>query len=153
MSKKVSYPLDISWRWHSLNHFYFCLIHVYSLRWNLVPKNNSFSNRKPALLLIKHKICLFTSLQNQIQIMKTMVKRSAIYRKIVHENLHNFLYIIRKNSYHATLECGWSIVKAKWHSSKSKYAIWTSEGDFLLIFRSYGYLVITWKSIKETIKS
>src|SRR3954447_23856331 len=115
-----------------------------------MPKNNSFINHKVAFLPIKNKISFFTSLQNFIKIVQTIIKGSPIDGKIVHEYLHNFFTKTMKNSRHASLKCGRSIAQTKRHTSISISFIRASKSSFLLILCFNSDLRKTRITIKET---
>src|SRR4051812_15551829 len=63
---------------HPFNSFNFSLVHFNSPFGNLVTKDNPFVNYEVELLLIEHQICFFTSLQNFIKIVETVVKGTSI---------------------------------------------------------------------------
>src|ERR1041385_7153483 len=89
---------------HPFNSFNFFLVHFNSPFGNLVSKNHPFVNHEMALLPIEHKICFFTSLQNFIKIVETVVKGVSIDGKVVHENFYNLLIETMKCCRHTPLK-------------------------------------------------
>jgi hypothetical protein len=55
-----------------------------------VPKDDAFSDHEMALFLVKYQVLLLASLQDFIQILKTIIESFSIDRKIVQENFHDF---------------------------------------------------------------
>src|SRR3954471_7073376 len=92
MTKDTTNTSDISRTRHLLDCFNFGSINFNASFRDLVSKNNPFINHEMAFLPVKNKVGFFTSLQNFIKVVQTVIKRSSIGRKIVHENLYNFLH-------------------------------------------------------------
>src|ERR1043165_9475671 len=86
MTKKTTNTSNVPWIGHPFNSFNFCLVHFNSPFGNLVSKNYPFVNHEVALLPIEHQIFFFTSLQNFIEIVETLVKGVSIDGKFIHEN-------------------------------------------------------------------
>src|SRR3954465_8222592 len=104
MTKKTTNTFDVPWIGHPFNSFNLCLVHFNSPFGNLVSKNYPFVNHEMALLPIEHLICFFTSLQNFIKIVETVVKGGSIDGKVVHENFYNLLTKTMKYSRHTPLK-------------------------------------------------
>src|ERR1041384_7680310 len=104
MTKRTTNTFDVPWIGHPFNSINLCLVHCNSPFGNLVTKNDPFVNHEMALLPIEHQICFFTSMQNLIKIVETVVKEGSIDGKFVHEDLHNLLTKIMKYSRHAPLK-------------------------------------------------
>src|SRR4051812_30057392 len=104
MTKNTTNTFDISRTRHLLNFFNFGSINFNASFRDIVSKNNSFINHEMAFLLVKNKVGLFTSLQNFIKVVQTVIGRSSIDEKIVHENLHNFFPKTMKDSRHTSLK-------------------------------------------------
>src|SRR3954451_770008 len=85
MTKNTTNTFNIPWIGHFLNCFHFGSVYFNTSFRNFIPKNNSFINHKVALLPIKNKISFFTSLQNFIKVVQTIIKGSSVDRKTVHE--------------------------------------------------------------------
>src|SRR3954462_11474222 len=109
MTKDTTNTFDISRARHLLNCFNFGSVNFNTSFRNLVSKNNPFINHEMAFLPIKNKVGLFTSLQNFIKVVQTVIKRSSIDGEIVHENLHNFFTKTMKYSNHTSLKGSRSI--------------------------------------------
>src|SRR3954466_139153 len=86
-----------------------------------------------ALIPIEHQICFFTSLQNFIKIVETVVKGGSIDRKIIHKDLHNLLTETSKYSRHTPLESSRCITQTKRHTPISISIVRTRESGLLLI--------------------
>src|SRR3954471_21642021 len=104
MTEKTTNTFDVPWIGHPFNSFNFCLVHFNSPLGNLVTKNDPFVNHEVELLPIEHQICFFTSLQNFIKIVETVVKGGSIDEKIIHEDLHNLLTETMKYSRHIPMK-------------------------------------------------
>src|SRR3954468_21478122 len=78
MTDKTTNTFDVPWIGHPFNSFNLRLVHFNSPLGNLVTKNDPFVNHEVALLPIEHQICFFTSLQNLIKIVETVVKGGSI---------------------------------------------------------------------------
>src|SRR3954463_4858623 len=74
MTKKTTNTFDVPWIGNPFNSLNLRLVHFNSPLGNLVTKNDPFVNHEVALLPIEHQICFFTSLQNFIKIVETVVK-------------------------------------------------------------------------------
>src|SRR3954471_1260078 len=133
MTKNTTNTFNIPRIGHFLNCFHFGSVYFNTSFRNFVPKNNSFINHKVAFLPIKNKISFFTSLQNFIKVVQTIIKGSSIDRKIVHEYLNNFFTKTMENSRHESLKCSGSIAQTKSHTSISVSSIRASKSSFLLI--------------------
>src|SRR3954471_19150747 len=96
-------------------------------------KNYPFVNHEMALLPIEHQICFFTSLQNIIKIVETVVKGVSIDGKVVHENFYNLLTEAMKYCKHAPLKSSRCITQTKRHTHISISTVRTCEGGVLLI--------------------
>ena len=86
-----------------------------------------------ALLPIEHQICFFTSLQNFIKIVETVVKGVSIDGKVIHENFYNLLTETMKNSRHTPLKSSRCITQTKRHTPISISTVRTRESGLLLI--------------------
>src|ERR1043165_1160842 len=86
-----------------------------------------------ALLPIEYQICFFTSLQNFIKIVETVVKGVSIHGKVVHENFYNLLTETMKNSKHTPLKSSRCITQTKRHMPISISTVRTRESGLLLI--------------------
>src|SRR3954469_15486495 len=104
MTEKTTNTFDVPLIGNPFNSFNLCLVHFNSPFGNLVTKNYPFVNHEMALLPIGHQICFFTSLQNFIKIVETVVKGGYIDGKFVHEDLHNLLTETMKYSKHTPLK-------------------------------------------------
>src|SRR3954469_15687523 len=124
---------DVPWIGHPFNSFNFCLVHFNSPFRNLVSKNYPFVNHEMALLLIEHQICFFTSLQNFIKIVETVVKGVSIDRKVVHENFYDLLTETMKYCRHTPLKSSMCITQTKRHTPISIITVRTSKSRLLLI--------------------
>src|SRR3954467_4439746 len=133
MIEKTMNTFDVSWIEHPFNSLNLCLVHFNSLFGNLVTKNYTFVNHEMALLPIKHQICFFTSLQNFIKIVETVVKGGSIDGKVVHEDLHNLLTETMKYSIHTPLKSSRCIIQTKRHTPISISTVRTCESGLLLI--------------------
>src|ERR1041384_801085 len=118
---------------HPFNSFNIFLVHFNSPFGNLVTKNYTFVNHEIALLPIKHQIFFFTSLQNFIKIVETVVKGGSIDGKVVHENFYNLLTETMKYCRHTPLKSGRCITQTKRHTPISISTIRTRESGLLLI--------------------
>src|SRR3954463_3852730 len=115
MTEKTTNTFDVPWIGHPFNSFNFRLFHCNSPFGNLVSKNYPFVNHEMALLSIEHQICFFTSLQNFIKVVETVVKVGSIDVKVVHEDLHNLLTETMKYSRHTPLKSSRCITQTKRH--------------------------------------
>src|SRR3954466_5816767 len=104
MTLKTTITFDVPWIGHPFNSCNLFLVHFNSPLGNLVTKNYTFVHHEMALLPIEHQICFFTSLQNFIKIVETVVKGGSIDGKVVHEYLHNLLIETMKYSRHTPLK-------------------------------------------------
>src|SRR3954462_13896167 len=104
MTDKTMNTFDVPRIGHPFNSFNLCLVHFNSPLINLVTKNDPFINHEVALLPIEHQIRFFTSLQNFIKIVETVVKGGSIDGEIVHEDFHNLLIETMKDSVHTPLK-------------------------------------------------
>src|SRR3954467_182361 len=86
------------------------------------------------LLPIEHQIRFFTSLQNFIKIVETVVKGVSIDGKVVHENFHNLLTETMKYCRHAPLKSSRCITQTKRHTPISISSVRTRKGGLLLIY-------------------
>src|ERR1041384_2306754 len=103
MTKKTTNTFDVPWIGHPFNNFNFCLVHFNSPLGNLVNKNDPFVKHEVELLPIEHQIRFFTSLQNFIKIVETVVKGGSIDGEIVHEVLQNILTEAMKYNRHTPM--------------------------------------------------
>src|SRR4051812_17149726 len=124
---------DVPWIGHPFNSFNFRLVHFNSPFGNLVSKNYPFVNHEMALLPIEHQICFFTSMQNFIKIVETVVKGVSIDGKVVHENFYNILTEIMKYCRHTPLKSTRCITQTKRHTPISICTVRTRESGLLLI--------------------
>src|SRR3954467_1739333 len=85
------------------------------------------------LLPIEHQIRFFTSLQNFIKIVETVVKGVSIDGKVVHENFSNLLTETMKYSRHTPLKSSRCITQTKRHTPISISTVRTRESGLLLI--------------------
>ena len=69
-------------------------VYLYPPFGHKVPKDDAFSDHEMALFPVKYQVLLLASLQDFVQIIKTMIKGFAIDQKIIHENLHDFFYCV-----------------------------------------------------------
>src|ERR1044072_2391742 len=118
---------------HPFDSFNFCLLHFNSPFGNLVSKNYPFVNHKMALLPIEYQIRFFTSLQNFIKIVETVVKGVSIEGKVVHENFYNLLTETMKYCRHTPLKSSRCITQTKRHTPISISTVRTRKGGLLLI--------------------
>src|SRR4051812_7751205 len=109
MTKNATNTFYVSRAGHILNCFNLGSVNFNTSFRNFVSKKNSFINHEMTFLPIKNKVGFFTSLQNFIKVVQTVIKRSSIDGEIVHENLHNFFTKPMKDSRHASLKGGRSI--------------------------------------------
>src|SRR3954463_3232511 len=123
----------VPWIGHPFNSFNFFLVHFNSPFRNLVTKYYPFVNHEMALLLIEHQIFFFTSLQNLIKIVETVVKGGSIDGKVVHEDLHNLLTETMKYSRHTPLKSSRCIIQINRHTPINISTVRTSESGLLLI--------------------
>src|SRR4051812_2835277 len=86
-----------------------------------------------ALLPIKYQICFFTSLQNFIKIVETVVKGVSIDEKVVHEKFYNLLTETMKYCTHTPLKSSRCITQTKRHTPISISTARTRKGGLLLI--------------------
>src|ERR1044072_2043253 len=86
-----------------------------------------------ALLPIEYQIFFFTSLQNFVKIVETVVKGVSIDGKVVHENFYNLLKKTMKYCRHTPLKSSRCITKTKRHTPISISTIRTRKGGLLLI--------------------
>src|SRR3954468_11393652 len=133
MTEKTTNTFDVPWMGHPFNSFNLRLVHFNSPFGNLVTKNDSFVNHEMALLPIEHQICFFTSLQNFIKIVETVVKEGSIDGKVIHEYLHNLLTETMKYSRHTPLKSIRCITQTKRHTPISISIVRTRESGLLLI--------------------
>src|SRR4051812_32468304 len=133
MTEKTTNTFDVPWIGHPFNHFNLCLVHFNSPFGNLMTKNYPFVNHEIALFPIKHQICFFTSLQNFIKIVETVVKGGSIDGKVVHEDLHNLLTETMKYSRHTPLKSSRCITQTKRHTPIRISTVRTRESGLLLI--------------------
>src|SRR3954468_24359986 len=133
MTKNTTHTFNIPRIGHFLSCFHFGSVYFNTSFRNFMPKNNPFINHKGTFLPIKNKISFFTSLQNFIKIVQTIIKGSPIDGKIVHEYLHNFFTKTMKDSRHASLKSSRSIAQTKRHTSISVSFVRTSKSGLLLI--------------------
>src|SRR3954454_16462794 len=150
MTKNTTNTFNIHRIGHFLNCYHFGSVFFNNSFRNFMPKNNSFINHKVTLLPIKNKISFFTSLENFIKIVQTIIKGSPIDGEIVHEYLHNFFTKTMKDSRHASLKCSRIIAQTKRHMSISISSVRTSESGFLLILCFNNNLKKPRITIKET---
>src|SRR3954464_10156064 len=116
MTEKTMNTFDIPRIGHPFNSFNLCLVHFNSPLGNLVSKNYPFINHEMALLPIEHQICFFTSLQNFIKIVETVVKGVSIDGNVVHENFYNLLTETMKYCRHTPLKSSRCITRTKRHT-------------------------------------
>src|SRR4051812_17939454 len=109
MTKDTTNTFDILRTRHLLNCFNFGSVNFNTSFRDIMSKNNSFINHEMTFIPVKNKVCFFTSLQNFIKVVQTVIKRSSIDGKIVHENLHNFFTKTMKDSRHTSLKGSRSI--------------------------------------------
>src|SRR3954468_14461929 len=133
MTEKTTNTFDVPRIGHPFNSFNLCLVHLNSLFANLVTKNYPFVNHEMAILPIEHQICFFTSLQNFIKIVETVVKGGSIDGKFVHEDLHNLLTETMKYSRHTPLKRSRCITQTKRHTPISISTVRTRDCGLLLI--------------------
>src|SRR3954462_11710964 len=133
MTEKTTNTFDVPWIGHPFNSFNLCLVPFNSPFENLVSKNYPFVNHEMALLPIEHQICFFTSLQNFIYIVETVVKGVSIDGKVVHENFYNLLIETMKYSRHTPLKSSRCITQTKRHTPISISTVRTRESGLLLI--------------------
>src|SRR3954466_9512490 len=133
MTQKTTNTFDVPWIGHPFNSFNFCLLHFNSPFVNLMSKNNPFIDHEVALLPIEHQICFFTSLQNFIKIMETVVKGVQIDGKVVHENFYNLLIETMKYCRRTPLKSSRCITQTKSHTPISISTVRTRKGGLLLI--------------------
>src|SRR4051812_34827039 len=133
MTEKTTNTFVVPWIGHPFNGFNFCLVYFNSPFRNLVTKNYPFVNHEMTLLPIEHPICFFTSLQNFIKIVETVVKGGSIDGKVVHEDLHNLLTETRKYSRHTPLKSSRCITQTKRHMPISLSTVRTRESGLLLV--------------------
>src|SRR3954464_15476046 len=150
MTKNTTNTFNIPWIGHFLHFFHFGSVYFNTSFRNFMPKNNTFINHKVELIPIKNKISFFTSLQNFIKIVQTIIKGSSIDGKIVHEYLNNFFTKTMENSRHASLKCSRSIAHTKRHTSISISSIRETKSCFLLILCFHSDLRKPRITIKET---
>src|SRR3954453_9182973 len=98
MTKITTNTFNIPWIAHFLNWFHFGSVYFNTSFRNFMPKNNSFINHKVALLPIQNNISFFTSLQNFMNVVQTIIKGSYMDGKIIHEYLNNFFTKTMENS-------------------------------------------------------
>src|SRR3954469_22042845 len=108
MTEKTRNTFDVPWIGHPFNNFNLCLVHLNSPFGNVVTKNYTFVNHEMTLLPIKHQFCFFTSLQNFIKIVETVVKGGSIDGKVFHEDLTNLLT--------ETMKCSRCMTQTKRHT-------------------------------------
>src|SRR3954462_14716787 len=123
---------DVPWIGHPFNSFNFCLVHFNSPFGNLVSKNYSFVNHEVTLFPIEHQICFFTSLQNFIKIVETMVKGVSIDGIVVHDNFYNPLTETMKYCRHTPMKSSGCITQTKRHTPISISTVRTRKGCLLL---------------------
>src|SRR3954468_13119788 len=133
MTEKTTNTFDVPWIGHTFNSFNLRLVHFNSPLGNLVTKNDPFVNQEVELLPIEHQICFFTSPQNFINIMETVVKGGSIDGNVVHEDLHNLRTEIMKYSRHTPPKSSKCITQTKRHTPISISIIRTRESGLLLI--------------------
>src|SRR3954470_19919994 len=104
MTKDTTNTFDITRTRHILNCFNFGSVNFNASFRDLVSKNNPFINHEMAFLPINNKVGFFTSLQNFIKVVQTVIKRNSIDGEVVHEDLHNFFTKPMKNSIHTSLK-------------------------------------------------
>src|SRR3954469_23871578 len=124
---------NVPWIGHPFNSFNFCLVHFNSPFGNLVSKNYPFVNHEVTLLPIEHQICFFTTLQNFIKIVDTVVKGVSIDGKVVHENFYNLLTETMKYCRHTPLKSSRCITQTKRHTLIGISTVRTHECGLLLI--------------------
>src|ERR1043165_6802422 len=78
-------------------------------------------------------ICFFTSLQNFIKIVETVVKGGSIDGKFFHEDLHNLLIETMKYSRHTPLKSSRCITQTKRHTPISISTVRIRDSGLLLI--------------------
>src|SRR4051812_13408134 len=86
-----------------------------------------------ALLPNEYQICFFTSLQNFIKIVETVVKGVSIDGKVFHEDLHNLLTKTMKYCRHTPLKSSRCITQTKRHMPISISTVRTRKCGLLLI--------------------
>ena len=104
MTEKSTNSFDVPWIGHPFNSFNLHLVHFNSPFKNLVAENDPFVNHEVALLPIENQIRFFTSLQNFIKIVETVVKGVSIDVEIVNEDLHNLLTETMKDIRHTPMK-------------------------------------------------
>src|SRR4051812_46362018 len=133
VTEKTTNTFNVPWIGHPFNSFNLCLVHFNSPFGNLVTNNYTFVNHEMALLPIEHQIRFFTSLQNFINIVDTVVKGGSIDGKVVHEYLHDLLTETMKYSRHTPLKTSRCITQTKRHTPISISTVRTRESGLLLI--------------------
>ena len=63
-------------------------------------KDNPLSDHEMALFPIKDQVCVLTSLENFVQILKAFVKALSIDREIIYENFHDVLDHVKEDRHH-----------------------------------------------------
>ena len=79
--------------------------------------------------------------------MQALIKAGPKYRKVIHEDLQEPLYHVRKDAHHISLESSRRIAEPKGHASVCECTKWAYECSLLLVLRSYWYLVVAGVSI------
>ena len=106
-------------------------------------EDNPFSDHEMTLFPIKDQVCVLTSLENFIQILKAFVKTLSIDREIIHEDFHDVLDQVREDRHHTPLKRSGCVAETKGHSPVGERAVRADEGSLILVIRMDRDMMIT----------
>jgi len=102
------------------------------------------------LFPIKDQVCVLTSLENFVQILKAFVKALSIDQEMIHEDFHDVRDEVREDRHHTLLKRSGCVAETKGPSPIGKRAIRASEGSLILVIRMDRDLMITRIAIEVT---
>ena len=106
-------------------------------------EDNPLSDHEMALFPIKDQVCVLTSLENFIQILKAFVKTLSIDREIIHEDFHDVLDQVREDRHHTPLKRSGCVAETKGHPPIGERAVRAGEGSLILAIRMDRDMMIT----------
>ena len=76
-------------------------------------EDNPFSDHEMTLFPMKDQVCVLTSLENFIQILKAFVKDLSINQEIIHEDFHDVIDQVKEDHHHTPLKRSGCVAETK----------------------------------------
>ena len=111
-------------------------IHLNFILRNLMIQDNFMPYHEVTFLPVQCQIFLDTTLEDEFEMVKTLMEWVSINGEIIHEYFQKLFHHIREKTQHATLKYCWGIAQAERHSPISKCPKWTCESSLFLVLRS-----------------